>query len=295
MNRPLLLSFPGHEAAAAALAGLLADADMASLQLHRFPDGETLVTLPDVAGRDVVLFCSLEHPDDKLLPLLFAADAAREQGAGKVGLVAPYLCYMRQDKQFHAGEAVTSRSFAALLSRYLDFMITVDPHLHRHASLHAIYTIPAFAVSSAPAIARWITSEVAKPLLVGPDEESAQWVGAIAALANLPSTVLLKVRHDDFHVDVSLPDAGRWCGHTPVLVDDIVSSAHTLIAAAGSLRQRGLVAPVCIAVHGLFAGNAYAELEAAGAARIVTCNTVAHASNAIDVLPEIAAVLRGLL
>ncbi len=294
MKPMLLLAMPGNESHAMALAAQLPQARAEVLALHRFPDDEVLVTLPDVADLDVVLVCSLDHPDALLLPLLFAADAAHELGAARVGLVAPYLCYMRQDMRFHAGEAVTSRSFARLLSRHVDFLVTVDPHLHRHASLDAIYQVPAIAVSSAPAIARWISREVTRPVLVGPDEESAQWVEAIAALAQLPHAVLRKIRHDDFHVEVSLPDAGRWQGHVPVLVDDIVSSAHTLIAAAGSLRQAGLPEPVCVAVHGLFAGPAFAELQAAGVAGIVTCNTVAHASNAIDVLPEIADALTAL-
>lgn len=294
MSAPLLLVYPGNEALAAALVAAL-PCDVAALRLHRFPDGETLVTLPPVTGRAVMLLCSLDHPDDKLAPLLFAADAAREQGATGIGLVAPYLAYMRQDRRFHDGEAITSRTFAAVLSRHVDWLVTVDPHLHRYKALSDIYSIPAQAVSSAAAIAAWIRREVPQPLLVGPDEESGQWIEAIAALGGLPHTVLTKVRHDDFNVEVSLPDEGRWRGLTPVLVDDIVSSAHTMIAAAGSLRKMGLAAPVCVGVHGLFAGAAFDELMAAGAARVVTCNCVPHASNGIDVMPAVAAALEGWL
>lgn len=302
--RPLLLVFPGNEAQAAALSAALEDAGLtaavAGLQLHHFPDGETLVTLPaegesGVAGRDVLLLCALDHPDTKLAALLFAADAARAQGARRIGLVAPYLAYMRQDRQFHPGEAVTSRSFAAVLSAHFDFLVTVDPHLHRYHALGEIYRMPAVAVSSAPAIAAWIRREIAQPVLVGPDEESAQWVQAIAAREGLPHTVLTKQRHGDLDVEVSLPDAGRWQGHTPVLVDDIVSSARTMVAAAGSLRRAGLPAPVCIGVHALFAGDAQAALAAAGVARIVSCNCVPHGSNAIDVMPAVATALQALL
>lgn len=294
MSNLLLLSFPGNEAAAALLAAEL-QADTAPLQLHRFPDGESLVTLPEVAQRVVMLVCALDRPDSKLAPLLFAADAARAQGAVKVGLIAPYLAYMRQDRQFHPGEAITSRTFAALLSQYFDALITVDPHLHRYPTLDTIYRIPALALASAPSIAAWVSREVENPVLIGPDEESAQWVEAVASLHGLPHTVLSKVRHDDLHVEVSLLQAAQWRGHTPVLVDDIVSSAHTMIAAIGSMKQSGLVAPVCIGVHGIFAGSAYEELQAAGAARIVSCNCVPHPSNAIDVMPQIAASVRELM
>ena len=74
-----------------------------------------------VRGRCVVLAGSLHQPDEKTLPLLFAADAARELGAAQVGLVAPYLAYMRQDRRFEPGEAVTSRSYARLLSALARF------------------------------------------------------------------------------------------------------------------------------------------------------------------------------
>jgi hypothetical protein len=85
--------------------------------LHRFPDGEALVRIDvPVKGRCVVLAGSLDRPDEKTLPLLFAADAARELGAAQVGLAAPYLAYMRQDRRFNPGKAITSLSYAPLLS-----------------------------------------------------------------------------------------------------------------------------------------------------------------------------------
>lgn len=59
-----------------------------------------------------------------------------------MGLVAPYLAYMRQDQQFRPGEVVTSRMFAALVSRHVDWLVTVDPHLHRVHALDEIYAVP---------------------------------------------------------------------------------------------------------------------------------------------------------
>ena len=89
---------------------------------RRFPDGETYLRIDtDCAGKTVILVCTLERPDDKLLPLVFLADAVRELGAARVGLVAPYLAYLRQDRRFLPGEAVTSKTFAGLLSRYVDW------------------------------------------------------------------------------------------------------------------------------------------------------------------------------
>lgn len=290
--RPVLLAFARDGSAAEALARHL-DADVGSIDVHRFPDGESLVRIPsEVAGRDVALVCPLDRPDGKLLPLVFAAGAARDLGARTVGLVAPYLAYMRQDRRFRDGEAITAREVAHLLSGVFDWLATVDPHLHRIRELSDLYAIPCAVAHAAPAVAQWIAEHVRAPLLVGPDEESAQWVRTVAGLAGAPSVVLEKVRSGDREVSVSVPEVARWRDHTPVLVDDIISTARTMVTTVGHLRHAGLPAPVCIGVHAIFAGDAYETLVASGAARVVSCNTVAHPTNAIDVFPALAAATR---
>lgn len=292
----LLYAFPGNEAMAAALAAAL-DAETGRMELRRFPDGESYVRLDtSPRGRDVVLVCSLDQPDAKSLAVYFAAATARELGATRVGLVAPYLGYLRQDARFRPGEAITSIGYARWLSQFLDWLATVDPHLHRHASLGAVYSIATAVAESAPAIARWVAAHVPTPLLIGPDAESAQWVARVAAAVACPFVVARKERGGDFDVHVSLPDLASWRERTPVLVDDIVSTGRTLIATFAPLRAAGLrQAPVCIGVHALFAADADAALRAAGAGVVVSANTVRHASNAIDVAPELAAVVRDLL
>jgi ribose-phosphate pyrophosphokinase len=276
--------------------GPVLQADRTALALHRFPDGESLIRLDaDVTGSTVVLTCSLARPDEKTLALLFAADAARDLGAAKVLLAAPYLAYLRQDRRFHDGEAVTSRTYAALLSSAFDALITVDPHLHRYHALDEIYRIPTRVVHTAPLIARWVLAHVERPLLIGPDSESEQWVAKVAAAVGAPWTVLQKIRRGDRDVKVSLPDVSAWRDRQPVLIDDIVSSARTMIQAVASVRLVGLPSPVCIGVHALFEEGAYEELLASGAARVITCDTVQHASNVISVAEPMARGLRELM
>ena len=281
----LVLGLPGAGGLPAQLAAQL-QCGCGELALHRFPDGECLVRLDaDVQGRCVVFVGSLDQPDDKTLPLIFAADAARELGAAQVGLVAPYLAYMRQDHRFRAGEAVTSRTYARLLSGALDFLVTVDPHLHRWHSLGEIYSIRTRVVAAAPAIAAWLRREVGAPLLVGPDEESEQWVAEVARLCGAPWTVMVKQRRGDRDVAVKMTGSASWPGRTPVLLDDIGSSGQTLVAALQVLGQSGLRGALCIVVHALFAPQAHQAMLDAGAARVVSCDTIAHPSNAIAVAP----------
>ncbi len=282
MSAILLLAMEGHAAMAASLAARRCG-DAGSIETRKFPDGETYVRLAgDCCGRSVALVCSLDHPDAKFLPLIFAADAARDLGAAGVGLVAPYLAYMRQDRQFHAGDAVTSRSFANALSRSFDWLVTVDPHLHRTRSLGELYSIPATVLHAAPLLADWVGKNVENPLFVGPDAESAQWVSEAAARAGAPFTVLDKIRKGDRDVEIALKDEGAFGNRTPVLLDDIISSGETMLAAIRAVRRASNVRPVCVAVHGIFADSAAETLAHAGA-RIVTTNTVPHATNAIDV------------
>jgi len=289
-----VLALPGASHIAADLAGHL-HCGWSELAVHEFPDGETLVRIDAaVEGRCVVLTGSLHRPDAKTLPLVFAADAARELGASQVGLAAPYLAYMRQDRRFNPGEAITSRSYARLLSTSLDFLVTVDPHLHRWRNLDELYPIRTHVVASAPAVARWVRENVQAPLLVGPDAESAQWVAEVARLCEASWTVMEKTRRGDR--DVSLePAAGvSWTGRTPVLVDDIVSTGNTLLAAVNALVAANTRPPVCVAVHALLDSDALWRLMSAGVTCFVSCDTIPHATNAISIVPALAVSVRDL-
>ncbi len=294
MNR-VLIPFPADAVQAVTIAPTLG-ARIAPLTWHRFPDGESLVTLDEaLQGVDVAILASLRDADGIALPLRFAAETAREFGARSVGLIAPYLAYMRQDRRFQPGQAVTSPLFARFLEESFDWLVTVDPHLHRTPRLDALYRIPTAHVQAAPVVARWIATNVPDAIVIGPDSESEQWVARIAADAAVPFQVLSKQRRGDYDVSVSLPDATGAAGRTPVLVDDIVSSGRTILETLTHLQRLALPAPVLVAIHPVFSGGAYARLQAAGLARIVSTDAIAHPSNAITMGPELAIAASGLM
>ena len=282
MNAPLLIAMPGNARLATELATLLGY-ELGQIETRQFPDGETylrFITSP--TARSVAIACTLDHPDDKFLALIFAAATARELGASKVGLISPYLAYMRQDRRFNPGEAVTSRQVAKLLSNAFDWLVTVDPHLHRYGSLAEIYTIPTRVVHAAPLLSDWIRSNVVSPLIIGPDSESEQWVAAVAMDASASYTVLEKVRRGDRDVEITFKNLDQMIGRTPILVDDIISSGRTMLEAVRLIGIRGQAKPICVAVHGLFADNSD-ELLAEAGARVITSNTVPHRTNEVDV------------
>ena len=290
----LLLTFPNEENLAKSIS-LKTKIPVGRWLFQSFPDGESYVrVLEEIKNQEVVLLCSLNHPDTKLIPLLFLARTLKDLGASRVGLVAPYLAYMRQDKAFQSGEAVTSRYFAEIISSGFDWMLTIDPHLHRRRSLSEIYRVPALAVSAADKIAEWIGHHVTKPVLLGPDAESKQWVSEIAKKIKAPFLVFQKERKDAQNVSITAKGLESCQENTPVLMDDIISTAHTMIETVSLLKKAGCKPPVCIGVHAIFAENSYQALLASGPAQIVTCNTILHETNAIDVSDLLAENIKRL-
>jgi len=291
--RRLMYVMPGQDALAASLQTLAAF-EPGQMSLRQFPDGETYIrVLDDVRGAEVAIVCQLHHPDERVLPLLLLVATLRDLGARRVGIIAPYLAYMRQDKRFHEGEGVSARYFARLISQQVDWLLTVDPHLHRIHALSEVYSIPALAMTAVQPIAAWLRVNVARPLVIGPDGESEQWAARVAEAAGCPYEVLTKQRFGDRDVQVSVPHVSAWLEHTPVLVDDIISTGRTMQQAARHLQDAGLCAPVCIGVHGIFAAGAREEMQAAGL-RVVTSNSIPAPGEQIDLAPLLAEGLRAL-
>lgn len=280
--KTILFSLPGNEELTKLL-GKKMNAEVGEATFRKFPDGESYTRiLSDVKNKCVVLVCTLHEPDEKLLPLYFLSQTAKSLGAMCTCLVAPYLAYMRQDKVFNEGEGVTSTFFGKLISGFADSMTTVDPHLHRINALGEVYNIPNKVIHAADAISEWIKENIKNSVLIGPDSESEQWVSEVAKNAGAPFTVLQKVRHGDRDVEISVPDVDKYKEATPVLVDDIISTARTMIETVQHLKNAGMKPPICIGIHPVFSGNAYQDLLDTGVEKIVTCNTIPHPSNAID-------------
>lgn len=292
------LLYFADEAAPALRLATAAGLPAACIERHRFPDEELRLRLPlgaDGALADtLVLYRSLDRPNEKLVELLLVAGEARRLGARRLLLVAPYLAYMRQDIAFHPGEVVSQRVVGEFLAGLFDAVITVDPHLHRIASLgEAIPRGQALSLSGAPLLAGLIAGKVANPLLIGPDAESRQWIEAAAAGHGFDYGVCSKERHGDRQVDIALP-ALDVRGRAVVLLDDVASSGRTLARAAELLLAAGAASVDVAVTHALFAADALASVHAAGVREVWSSDCIVHPSNAVSVAPLLAGALAQL-
>lgn len=232
------------------------------------------------------------RPEMSLFDIVFAAETAKDLGAKKVILAAPYLAYMRQDKRFHPGEAVSSCFMAKLLNNSIDKIITVDPHLHRYKSLKAIFTIPAKDLTANSLIAKYVRQKHPDSVIIGPDWESYQWAEAIAKQVGVESTVLEKTRFSSRHVTSKMVGQIDIKGKEVVIVDDIISTGHTIAEAAKKAKSLGAKKIIAIGVHGLFVEKALSIMKKAGVHEIVTTNCIEHKTNKIDVTGLLAEELK---
>lgn len=290
MSLPTVHGFPEDGAPVGRLAARLG-LSSALIDLKTFPDGETLPTVRPPGGATVILYRSLHQPNTRLIPLLQAADAFRRAGAGRIVLVAPYLCYLRQDTVFAPGQPLSRDVVCGLLGRAFDRLVTVQAHLHRTASLAEVLGIPADNLDIGGDLAALAAGED-RPMVIGPDSESRPWVEAAAARLGTDAAVFDKQRLSDREVRLVLDTPARVAGRAALLLDDICSSGGTLAQAITRLRQAGATRVDVAVAHALFDDQAEARLRAAGAGRILSSDSIPHSTNALDLTGRLADALR---
>lgn len=286
-------AFADERAAASRLAETLG-APLHIAGLYVFPDGESLPEVGPAAG-DVAIYRSLNRPDAKLMPLLLAADALRRRGAGRVVLVAPYLCYMRQDEVFRPGQPLSRDVAGRLLGEAFDAIVTVEPHLHRTTDLEAAFNgAEVVALSAAEPLAAALPPPPPGALVIGPDIESEAWAAALARHLGTAHATFLKTRRGDREVELTFADSARVAGRHIVLIDDVCSTGGTLVAAIRQLQAFKAAEIDVVVTHALFDADAELRLRKAGARRIFSSDSCPHPTNAASLAPLLAQALKDL-
>jgi ribose-phosphate pyrophosphokinase len=279
----VIQSLPSAARDAARLAARLGTA-MYEIEVHRFPDEELRVTVGPAAPTTII-YASLDRPNDKLLAILFAAEALRRTGAKRLVLVAPYLCYMRQDAAFLEGEAISQKVIGRLIAGTVDRIVTVDAHLHRTKNIEDVFQgIAADNLSAIPAIADFLRVTGFDPatIVVGPDAESRPWASDLANRLSADYAVAQKLRRGDRTVEILFADQTIFAGRPVLLIDDIVSSGSTVLACVKTLTVAGAKAIDAVITHALYPPEMTGALLNAGLRSIRSTHSVPHPTNAIE-------------
>ncbi len=259
---------------------------------HRFPDGELKLRLPASLPAKVIVYRSLVNPNEKLIELLFVAQTARQLGAKDLTLIAPYLAYMRQDIAFHEGEVVSQKIIGRFLAQVFDGLVTIDPHLHRVATLEEASPVKrAITLSGAPLLGNYIAQQIPDAFLLGPDSESAQWIASAAKKHGFDHAACEKIRRGDKDVQVQLP-AVDLKGRRVVILDDVASSGRTLAKATHAALEAGASSVDVAVTHALFADDALQVIREAGVRHIWSTDCIAHESNVVSIAAMLAEALR---
>ena len=231
-----------------------------------------------------------------LMELLVLVDALKRASVNSVTAVVPYFGYARQDRRPRSARVPITAKVAAKMfgAGGTDRLLTIDLHADQ---IQGFFDIPVDNVYSSPLLLAdiWRTHGTENLIVVSPDVGGVVRARSIAKRLDDADLAIIDKRRPRANVATVMNIIGDVEGKTCVLVDDIVSSARTMIPAVASVRRVGLPAPLCIGVHALFAPGAYEELLASRPARVLTCDTVPHASNAISVVEPMARALEELM
>lgn len=284
----LIVSFPETEKIGKKVAKAL-KASYTTVFVEDFPDSEFHLKLrKNPRNKTVVIISSItKDPDEKIIETLLAASIAKDYGARKVILVAAYFPYLRQDKHFLKYDSLSSKRILKLFKEF-DEIFLLDPHLHRIKSASMLYW-KAKSFSANKLIASFIAKKFKKDLIIiGPDEESAQWSSEIAHILDKNVVIIKKVRKSPRHIKIKKQDLGA--AKNVIIIDDIISTGRTIIETLKMAKEQGAKNLICIGIHGILSEGADKKIRKY--AKLITTNSIQNKYAKIDISPAISEVLK---
>lgn len=261
------------------------------LSVNKFPDNEFNINFPkSVKGKNVFLIQSFYgNINEKIVETLFAGYTAKDLGAKKVNLVALYFPYIRQDRRFHPGECVSGKVIFKMFSVF-DNISIVEPHLHRIKNIKG-FSSKAKRIAVSEDIALYLKNKnIKNAVFIGPDIESKQWIAHVTKFLGKKPLVLRKERFAARKVRVKIHGKYDIKGKDIIIIDDIISTGHTMLETIKLIKKLKAKRIYCIAIHGIFADNALKKLRKY--AKVITCNTIPNPVTKINIANTIAKSLK---
>ncbi|WP_314956307.1 ribose-phosphate diphosphokinase [Bradyrhizobium cosmicum] len=284
MDMPLIFAYEASRPEAADIAERLGTG-LAEHEESIFEDGERKVRpLTDPRGRDVLVVQSLhDGPSrsvhDKLCDALLLAGTLKDCGAARVILIAPYLCYTRQDRRTKSRESLSLRYIAQLIEAAgVDAIGTLD--VHNPAAFENAFRIPAANIECADLFAAHFGKILADQNveIISPDlggvKRAERFCDALSTTMNedVELGALGKRRLDHVVSAEEIPDGVRE--RTVVIYDDMIASGATMLRAVKACRRGGAAYVVLAATHGLFLPGAQKLVASSLVDRIIVSDTI---------------------
>lgn len=299
--RTVLLAGSSHPAMAKELSAEL-QLPLGRCAIERFPDGELDIQLHEnVRAADVFILQSLHAPvGEHLLELALMSDACQRLGAASVTAVIPYLGYARHDRRVSGVEPLGARVVAELIAAgRVDRVVCLD--LHSRA-VEGCFPRPVEHADAVPLLIAHLRSTLVLPaVVVSPDLGAVKRAESFARPLGIPVAVVHKQRLSGAEVK-AMGVVGEVAGRNVIVVDDMISTGGTLVAAVQTVLEAGAKTPVTVvASHGLFVGPAQERLTALPLARVVVTDSVPFTGKArfpmevVRAAPALAEVIRRLV
>lgn len=266
-----LFSGSSHPALAEALSEKLG-LPLGKIKKIYFPDGETGIEVQEkVLSQDVfVLQSCVGTTDHYFMELLLILDALKRAGAHDITAILPYFPYSRQDRVSKPGEPISARVVAECLEAVgVGRIIAFDLH---QGQLEGFFNVPFLHLSALPVLYNQIQKGgLDNLILVAPDAGSVKIARKYAQHLELPFVIIDKYRGKN-GIDMRL--IGTVRGKRVLLVDDICSTATTLVKAAALCQQEGATEVTAAATHGIFADEALKHIEDSPLAKLYIADTI---------------------
>lgn len=245
------------------------------LQLQRFPDGEVNARLEEsVRGEDVFILQPTGPPvNENLMELLVMLDAFRRASAGRITAIIPYYGYSRQEKKSLGREPITARLVADLLTTAgAQRVVSIDLHA---PAIQGFFNIGMDHLTAVPILVEYLLPRRQPDMVVvAPDTGRVKLADRYAEALDLPLAVLYKRRLGPEQVQTRAV-VGDVAGCRPLIIDDMISTGGTVLAAVQALEAAGARPEVLVAAtHGLFTGHAQERLRYPAIREIIVTDTL---------------------
>jgi len=249
-----------------------------------FSDGEIYVEVGENV-RGVTCFVvqpTCSPPNQALMELLIMIDALKRASAGSIVAIIPYFGYARQDRKAKPRTPITAKLVANLITAAgADRACALDLHA---GQIQGFFDIPFDHLFAMPVLIeelRTLGLHGDQTVVVSPDAGGVERARAFSKRLGA-SLAIIDKRRPAPNVSEVMNIVGDVKGKKAVIVDDIIDTAGTLKAAADAVLDAGAHRVYAAATHGVFSGDAWANLAAARFEQIVVTDTISLPPGAPD-------------